>query len=316
MAISSVGYAGTVDAAQWADLVWRAGGSEYGVVGFGDWRVSVGGGTRQVSVAAGKGWGHGVVDSNSAPVVLTHSSVPSGQRWDLIVAHRNWNTNTTTFAIVAGGSAKVIPARDSDIGDEADQPIALVRINAGATTVAEIVDLRCIPGDNGMVIFDALSLSYLSAVGTEVRLDDIVWSRVVDNLGSPRWIQSDQGDTGWVSSLAGVDGTASFDADSMRLRRLGARVTGHVVVKRNSTADPATAPVAADGSITPGSLLRLPVGWRPGAKCAVEVRGYSGNAPFFGTVETDGLVTVTHGLAGNSMTLNSRYYVHFDHLVS
>jgi hypothetical protein len=172
MAILSVGYDGAVTESQWSDMIKKIGSAEYGVVGQNDWEVSaVAGADRTISIAPGKGWGHGVFDENTAPVQIQLDPVTSGSRYDLIVMRRDWTGigGSSTFAKVTGTSAATIPVtRQKGPGVIDEQPIALVQVNAGQTAPGIIRDLRCWSGNGGLAIRHDLCLSYLDAVGTEV----------------------------------------------------------------------------------------------------------------------------------------------------
>lgn len=191
MAITSVGYEGTVSEAQWADLLALAGGRAYGVEWVDHWRVTAGTGDRQVRIAAGKGYGYGVVDSSDAQVTLTLDAVGSGSRWDMIVARRDWGANATTFAKINGSTAKALPARTHTPGAVDEQPIALVRVQSGQSQVQEIVDLRAWGSDGGTFAADELTLQYLDRVGVQIRIGGLLWQRVIDSFGNPTWVWID-----------------------------------------------------------------------------------------------------------------------------
>jgi hypothetical protein len=216
----SWGYAGDVTAPEWARSIPNVGMSQYGVAGYGDWRVTAGGGgDRAISIAAGLGWGHGVTDINVGTVVLNVPSVASGSRWDTVVARRVWGTGTTSFQLVTGTSARSIAgARTNTPGTDDGQPIALARVVAGSSTVAEIVDLRCIPGDGGIVAFDSAALQYLSRVGTVARIGNVRWERITATNGTPTWAKVDvTPDTGWVDVIRNSAWTWSWG----QVRRVG-----------------------------------------------------------------------------------------------
>ncbi|GGH34260.1 hypothetical protein [Microbacterium album] len=224
--ITSVGYAGTVSEVEWADLAWRAGGARYGVAGIDDWRATVAMGDRAVQISPGKGWGNGVVDTSDAPEVLTAAPVASGTRYDLLVARRDWQTRQTTFAIVQGSAERAIPARATDVGIVDEQPLWLLRVVAGQSQVQEIIDVRVIPGDGGMLAFDQLALSYLGLLGTVVRIGDVVWSRVLNAVGTPTWrsAPSPDTDTGWVTLTPQNQAwsvAAQYGYQALAVRRIG-----------------------------------------------------------------------------------------------
>lgn len=186
MAITeSYGYAGTVNAPQWARLVPYAGGMDYGVLSDADWRPTSGGpGDRAVTMAPGIGWGRGVLDVNGAPVTVNHPSA-SGVRWDLVCARRVWGTKVTSFEIVPGGSSPSIPVREVTPGVEDEQPIALVQITNSAVT--QVLDLRCVPGNSGLLAFHEFALQYLIRQATQVVIGNVRHTRKVDNFGVAYW---------------------------------------------------------------------------------------------------------------------------------
>lgn len=220
MAITSVGYTGTVGDKDWAKLIPRAGGVTQGVDDFAALRVSISSGTREVAVAPGIAWASGVMAASSGIEALTLASVPSGVRWDLIVLRYNWATRVTSLAVVPGGSAKLIPSRANTPGTVVEQPLALCRVNAGQPAVQEVVDLRCVPGDDGLIAFDDLALSYLTRVGTQVRIGDVLWTRTVNAAGAPLWASMDVTNTGWVNATLGPKWAAVTNYP-VRVRRIG-----------------------------------------------------------------------------------------------
>lgn len=198
MAINSTFYDGTVDEIAFSTGISRVGSSEYGVAGIGDYKVTaVSGVDRTVSVAAGAAWGKGIHDVLTAAQTIAIPSVASGNRWDLIAVHRVWGTNTTTIIRIAGNSTKAIPSRAIGYGTTDDQPIALVRVTAGATTIQEIVDLRCWSGFGGVHAKDQLVLSYLNKPGSSVMIDRTIWQCVIGTADAPEWVATG-GETRWA----------------------------------------------------------------------------------------------------------------------
>jgi len=193
MAIISVGYDGAVNEAQWSQMIKRVGVAEYGVVGPGDWNVTaVGGADRTISIAPGKGWGHGVFDESTASVAIQLDPITTGVRYDLIVMRRDWTGTggVSTFAKVTGTSALQIPtARVSGPGVIDEQPIALVQVIAGQMTPGVIRDLRCWAGNGGMIMRHDLCLSYLNTLGTMVTDsgNGKKYSRIYGADGNPFW---------------------------------------------------------------------------------------------------------------------------------
>lgn len=192
MALTSVGYDGSVDELEWA-LLTSSVGAEYAVRGAGDWRVTtVSGLDRTVSIAAGSGYGHGVLDTTDAAEQVQLSTVASGSRWDTIVARRNWSTNTTTLIAVQGTSSQGVSAsRLTGPGVQDDQPIALVQVTAGQQLPTGIVDLRCWHGNGGLVAASQDALGYLTAPGTVAWIAGVPWVRNVTTGGVAEWVRAD-----------------------------------------------------------------------------------------------------------------------------
>lgn len=189
MALTSVGYAGSVTPSQWAGLT-RAFGARYGVGGPNDWKVTaVAGQDRTVSVAAGQGFGHGVLDTTDAAQTVQLATVASGSRWDTIVARRTWATSTTALMAVQGSSTQgVAPGRQVVPGVVDDQPIALVQVTAGQQLPTAVVDVRCWRGDGGMVAASTDALAYLDAPGSAVWVGGVEQVRDVASNGTVSWL--------------------------------------------------------------------------------------------------------------------------------
>lgn len=189
MTITSVGYDGTVDEVQWARIAASL-GADYAVLGNTDWQVTtVVGQDRTVQVAAGSGFGHGVLDVNDAAVTLQLPVVASGTRWDLVVARRNWQPvgGTTVFAVVQGTASKGIPSgRLVGPGVQDDQPLALVQVTAGQTLPTAVVDLRAFPS-KVITVGDLLALP-AARLGTEAVVGTTRYRRVLDANSNPVWL--------------------------------------------------------------------------------------------------------------------------------
>lgn len=184
--ITSTGYEGTVDYAEWATLASHM-GAQYGVVGKDAFAVSVTTGTRQVRVGSGVAVGQGILDSSDAAELLTGSAVGSGDRWDLVVLRRDWSTGTTTLVMLPGGSTATIPARVTGAGVKDDQPLALVRFSAGQSAAQEVLDLRVWNGDGGLVARHLLVREYLTRIGTRVWVNGVTWVLAFDAAGAVQW---------------------------------------------------------------------------------------------------------------------------------
>lgn len=204
LADTNAGFKGQVTSADTPVILGK--GSRYSVQGAGHLKVTAGGsGDRAVTVAAGSAWGDGVLSTWESSANLNAPLNGGGNlRWDTVVIRREWTpagtpTGTATLMILTGGGSRAIStARTVDRGvTTSDQPIALIRINAGAGTVAEVVDLRCWAGDGGLVAAHLDARQYLTDPGTQVRIGGSVWTRIVDNLGALQWSETDVGDAGW-----------------------------------------------------------------------------------------------------------------------
>ena len=194
MAFTSIGYDGSVNERQWAELVPSVGSSTYGVKGAGDLKVTaVPGQPLMLSVAAGTGWGHGVIDTETATTTITCDAIVSGVRWDLITLRRDWQPlagGPTSVAKVTGSSEKVLPdSRKQVPGVWDDQPLALVQWTEGKTQPTAIIDLRCWGGNGGLNAADTLALSYLAKLGAKVKIGTTTWSYELGANDLAGWVK-------------------------------------------------------------------------------------------------------------------------------
>lgn len=292
MTITSVGYAGTITDSNWRRMATAAVGSLYGVDDFASFRPTAGTGDRAVSLAPGGAFGLGVRDESDAPIVVTGAAVSSGSRWDLIVLRRNWGTKVTSAVIVPGSATKALPTRNTGFGALNDQPIALVRFAAGQTRVQEIIDLRCIPADAGVIAFDTLARSYLDRVGTQVRIGNFLWTRTVDAQGSPTWLYLDvTPDTGWQEVTR--NNGWSWGSTS-HVRRIGPMVSLRITASRSV------------GWAAEGNLATIAAPFRPDRDWHVVSTHAAGKTEF--EIATDGRVNATQASGGaTSVTLRTTY---------
>ncbi len=176
----------------WAEAHPVIGLAKYGVRSPLDWKVTaVSGQDRTVSIAAGRGFGHGVTDKTVANETIQLDTISSGSRWDLIACRRDWTptAGVSQFVKVNGGATAVIPGgRLAAPGGIDDQPIALVQVTAGQTQPTSIIDLRTWSGDGGGVIANHdLVRSYMDGVGTRLHINGIDWIRRVGANDTPEW---------------------------------------------------------------------------------------------------------------------------------
>lgn len=208
MAITSVGYGGTINEVQMATTAGFF-AAEYGVLGANAWKVSAAAGMdRGVAIAPGTGYGHFVTVTSDTQVVLQGAPVSSGSRWDTVVMRRDWQppAGESAFVLVQGSTSQTIAAgRLNAPGVEDDQPIALVRFTAGQTAPTQIVDLRCWSGNAGLIAASTDALAYLDRLGSRVRVGGDHWSRVIDGQGSPAWVR--EPGAALVRQLVGLDGS-------------------------------------------------------------------------------------------------------------
>lgn len=193
MAITSVGYDGTISEAQWANLSTVL-GADYGVIGHTSFRTTaVVGQDRTVAISTGTGFGWGVRDTSDAQVTLQLGTISTGTRWDLIALRRNWQPTggTSSFVVVPGTTAAAIPAaRLLNPGVQADQPIALVQVTAGQTTPTGIMDLRCF-ASKVLAVETTIALPDAS-YGTDAIVSNADrWRRVTDSGGNLVWTRVD-----------------------------------------------------------------------------------------------------------------------------
>src|SRR5699024_12348293 len=86
--------------------------------------------------------------------------VSSGNRYDLIVARRDWQGEggVTKFEPVKGGTTKKVPAFNRAPGILDDHLLYLVHLQAGRSTPVAIYDLRGFGLNSRVQIHDAMAL--------------------------------------------------------------------------------------------------------------------------------------------------------------
>ncbi len=195
MAFTSIGYDGTVNERQWAELVPSAGSSIYGVKGAGDLKVTaVAGQPLTLSVAPGSGWGHGVLDTQTANTTIACEAIGGGSRWDLIALRRDWQPlagGPTSVVAITGSTDKVLPgSREVTPGVIDDQPLALVQWTYGQTQPSLIVDLRCWAGNGGLVANDPLVRTFINSPGTRISIQGVDWVRRLGANDVEEWFRA------------------------------------------------------------------------------------------------------------------------------
>jgi hypothetical protein len=177
----------------WADAHPSIGSATYGVRSPGHWKVSaVAGQDRTVSIAAGKGFGHGVTDETVLNDTIQLDTISSGSRWDLIAVRRDWTPTSgeSKFVKVNGGATAVVPGgRLYGPGNIDDQPLALVQVTAGQTQPTGFIDLRTWAGDGGgLIAAHDLVRSFLNQTGTRLHIDGVDWIRRSGANDTPEWV--------------------------------------------------------------------------------------------------------------------------------
>lgn len=190
--------ASLVTEVKWAKAHPHIGSSEYGVDGPGDFKVTAHPSTPYaVNVAAGKAWGHGILDeSGDITTVVCDAPAVGVTRWDLVAIRRDWTPlagGPTSVTKVAGGTSKEIPAaRENTPGTLDDQPLYLVKWVGGQTQPVDLVDLRCWAGNGGMFAVNDLVRTYLTRVGTEVNINGAVWTLQIAANDTTAWVKASE----------------------------------------------------------------------------------------------------------------------------
>lgn len=265
MAINSWGYDGTVDEVDFGRIMALSASSEYGVDDPNSFKAStVAGQVLMTQLTGGWAWTSGLVDNMTTMETVQYDPVASGTRWDLVVLRRDWTPpgGTTTLAVVKGGASKALPGRSNVRGVLQDQPLWLVRIDAGKSIPSEYVDLRIFARNGGCTANDDLVRSYVSFTGTMIEIKDALWIYRVGANGSNEWKSLvDASDTGWVHS-AGPAGFASgwgAAADYIRYRAKNG-VTEFII---SATRTGPEIPVGVSGDIQNVKLANAPSPARP-----------------------------------------------------
>jgi hypothetical protein len=227
MAINSVFYDGVVTEVGWAKAHPHIGSSEYGVHGPGDFKVTAHPSTPfAVNVAPGNAWGYGVYDESGSIATVTCDAPAAGTtRWDLIAIRRNWQPaagGPSAIIKVNGATTKAIPAgRENNPGVLDDQPLYLVQWTAGQTQPTALVDLRCWASNGGVFAKDDLVRTYLSAVGTRVKIGSTTWSMALGVNDIMGWVKETVPGakvytaSGWVNGAIPI--STSPDGNNVKL---------------------------------------------------------------------------------------------------
>lgn len=252
MAITSVGYGGTINEVEMA-LTAGSFPAEYGVLAASAWKVTAAAGMdRGVAIAPGTGYGHFVTVTSDTQVVLQGAPVSSGSRWDTVVMRRDWQppAGESAFVLVQGSTSQAIAAgRLNTPGVEDDQPVALVRFTAGQTAPTQIIDLRCWSGNAGLIAASADALAYLGRLGSRVTIGDTVWTRAIDPTGSLAWSPAYAGSKKSRFINIAASGTLNGAVDIVPAQPLPASPFGSLGFQVTVTASISTRMAAGRGAV-------------------------------------------------------------------
>lgn len=146
MAITTVGFDGTVTEAQFARLMRHHGEVNYRHgVSDGGMTVTAAGATRTVSIAAGTAVVASVLVTSDATASLVFAAnATATTRTDYVVLRVDWTTNTAAFVVVQGSSAAA-PTLTQSEGTSWDMPLARVAIRPSVGTLASTDIVVCKP---------------------------------------------------------------------------------------------------------------------------------------------------------------------------
>ena len=162
MAITSYGYGGTVEEAAWARMAPRL-GVPYWVKDTSSLVASVDTTRdRAIKISPGEFGGTGIFDTSDSTESLQFDYLASGTRHDLVVARRDWQgvAGRTTFEIIKGGKLEALPSYNRNPGVVDDHPLFLVKLVAGQTRPASIIDLRGYGANGKVIVTHRLAMDY------------------------------------------------------------------------------------------------------------------------------------------------------------
>ena len=135
MAINSYGYDGTVSEARWAEIGYGMGYGAAPSVVVSGLAVTVGGGTRALSISSGDAVACNVLTKNTSAVTVNAPANSSGSTRRLyVIAKFDWAANTTTFETKGSGTS--LPALTQTPGTTWEMPLAWFTLPNGATTIS------------------------------------------------------------------------------------------------------------------------------------------------------------------------------------
>lgn len=204
MAITSYGFGvdstnteGEIGVLQWAQMASYL-GAEYTVLAPGAPGALEGlaaylpnSGDRRIDIRPGAAVAHGTFSISDSTIPLTLPASPSGDRWYIVGLRRNWATFGTnvTMAILGYGStvAAALNTLNRTPGVLDDQPLWAARVSAGSSGIGATEDLRLWGSGSQLVARSIEVLNYAKRRGTQIYIDDVSWTRVVDSSGVESW---------------------------------------------------------------------------------------------------------------------------------
>ena len=196
MPITSVGYDGSINETQWSIMAPRL-SMPYWVADTDTLAATIiKNADRTVELSPGPFGGVGVMDTLDAPERVTFEPVASGNRYDLIVATRDWQGvgGSTSLRVIKGGTKKAVPNFSRAPGTYDDHLLHLVHLQAGRTTPVAIYDLRGFGLNSRVQILDALALEgYKNWPGLQAQLGREEYTLQVDRT----WVR-----TGLISAVS------------------------------------------------------------------------------------------------------------------
>lgn len=223
MAMTSIGFNGTVSDLQWAKLAPLLGTGLLGCVdASASLAVTAVAGFRRAQVAAGTAGACGVATTLDAPASPgADMPAPAAGQWHLLVLRRVWASSTTTLETLAGPTTTntaqtVAPATFPAAllvapGVQADQPLAWLWVNVTTTAVA-VFDLRKLPNTDRVVALESRATTIEGAATTLRGRVDAVEPRVTTLEAEKRNRKLD-GTNALVSTITQY-GIGKIDGDS------------------------------------------------------------------------------------------------------
>lgn len=187
MAITSKFYTGAVNNIDWATGHRRL-GYRYVVHGTEDMRPAISGAmVRGVSFEGGGASGGGIVDINDDVEVISLDAHAS-DRWHLVGIRRTWGTDVSEFDSIIGTAVRQLPSRPTTAGTEDFHPIGLAFVPGGGAAVTELIDLRLVSDNAGIMVAASedggdLIRGFMASAGTQLRIGSVDWTRIITGSG-------------------------------------------------------------------------------------------------------------------------------------